>query len=78
MANDKFKQTKAEVGAHQECIDLCDNGYLLVSRGMALNGSYYILRHHSNGRKLSIFVEGDGYVVKENGTMIKAVGYVNP
>ena len=78
MVNMKYRQTKAEVGAHQECTDLCDNGYLLVSKGMVLSGSYYILRHRSNGRKLTIIVEFDSYVVKENGTTIKTVGYVNP
>lgn len=78
MADSDYVRTKAEVGAHRECTDLCNNGYLLVSQGKTLNGSYYILRHRSNGRRLIIVVRDGGYVVRENGTTLKNVCYIEP
>lgn len=78
MVNMNYRQTKAEVGAQQECTDLCDNGYLLVSQGKTLNGSYCILRHRSNGRRLIIIVRDGGYVVRENGITLKNVDFDEP
>lgn len=78
MVDADYVRTKAEVGAHRECTDLCDNGYLLVSQGKTLNGSYCILRHRSNGRRLIIIVRDGGYVVRENGTTLKNVDFNEP
>lgn len=65
----------SQVGALQECIDLCRNGYFTQVQHYAPTFWYIRLRHYHNGRSLTIWWEKGCWMLKESGKLLKRVDY---
>lgn len=62
---------KGEVEGIKECIDLLHNGYTILFSSGSVGSMYYKLRHHSNGRTLTMVISKDGYTIKEGLRLVK-------
>lgn len=67
--------TKCEVDAVRDCIDLIDNGYIVLFSCSVPNGTFIRLRHRKSARILSLLIYPQRYLLRENGKVLKEVFY---
>ena len=65
------KFTKSQVGALNECIDLCRNGYIQVFEYYGEKWWCLKFKHLTNGRSLVVHVYESGYIIKEGRKILK-------
>ena len=63
--------SKVEVEAFKECLDLCHNGYVLLFGARDGDNSWLKLRHRSNGRTLMVRINHDRYSIREGARLVK-------
>lgn len=74
---DEYRLLKSQVGALQECIDLCRNQYFIRVQHFCSAFWYIKMKHYHNGRELTVWWEPGVYRIKKNSQLLKEVKFPN-